>query len=186
MSTEIQKMHNYESIEKFREACQNFINRMNFEPKPESLGATPDGKASTVNISHIEMTLDEFFFGLWSTKNFKWEVIANEVVGSIDLEVLHPVSAHWITRSGAAAITIMVDKAPIGVDRNSWALNVNNKKPNALYMGFPKLKAECLKNAANSLGKMFGRDLNRKNVDYFNPVQKQKFTPNATNSTTGQ
>ena len=43
-------------------------------------------------------------------------------------------------------------------------------------MGFPKLKAECLKNAAQSLGKIFGRDLNRKQKDTFNPLLKKDET----------
>lgn len=38
-------------------------------------------------------------------------------------------------------------------------------------MAYPKLKAECLKNAAKTLGKVFGRDLNRREkVDTYQPV----------------
>lgn len=127
------------------------------------------------------MTLDEFFFGLWSTENFKWSVIQNEVVGSLDLVVCHPVNGMMIRRIGAASIIIQVDKVPadlVGKARNEWALNASNKKSNALDLGFPKLKAECLKNAAQSLGKIFGRDLNRdKKIgqsDTFNPIIKQE------------
>jgi hypothetical protein len=58
------------------------------------------------------------------------------------------------------------------VNAGTNALDVQNKKSNALDMGFPKLKAECLKNAANSLGKMFGRDLNRKKSDTFKGLLK--------------
>ena len=47
------------------------------------------------------------------------------------------------------------------------ALNADNKKPNALDLAFPKLKTECIKNAALSLGKLFGRDLSRKNFDVY-------------------
>jgi hypothetical protein len=47
---------------------------------------------------------------------------------------------------------------------------MQNKKSNALDMGFPKLKTECFKNACNSLGKMFGRDLNRVKSDEYNPL----------------
>jgi hypothetical protein len=64
----------------------------------------------------------------------------------------------------------MVDRAPQNLDnveRNRWALNADNKKPNALDLAFPKLKTECIKNAALSLGKLFGRDLNRKNADVY-------------------
>lgn len=154
-----------ESIKDFRQNCQVFIERLNTLPSVESMDKTPDGKANTILISHIEMLLDEYFFGLWETENFKWTVIANEVVGSIELVFLHPVSGYKMRRTGAAAIQIMVDKG-------ANALDVNAKKSNALDMGFPKLKAECLKNAANSLGKLFGRDINRKKQDVFKPLMK--------------
>lgn len=161
---------NPESID----SLQKFQQRLNAEPTEESTESTPDKKAKTVVISHIEMTLDEMFFGQWSTESFKWSAIANEVQGSLELVVIHPVTGMEIRRTGAASIIIMVDKVPdgvTGVERNQWSLNPNNKKPNALDMAFPKLKAECLKNAAQSLGKVFGRDLNRKNKDQYKPYK---------------
>jgi hypothetical protein len=138
--------------------------------------STPDRKARTVVISHIEMTLDEMFFGQWKTENFRWHTIANEVQGSIELIVVHPVTGYEIKRVGAASVVITVDRVPDQIKddpqlRNQWALSPSNKKPNALDMAFPKLKAECLKNAAQSLGKIFGRDLNRKNFDTYKPYK---------------
>lgn len=173
-----------ESIELKRVQIENFQKVLNSQPPNESIFKTPDGKADDLPISYVEMTLDELFFGQWSVKNFTSKVIANEVVGELELEVLHPVTNTWITRTGSAAIQIMVDKAPqnlTGQDRNSWALNPQNKKPNALDMAYPKLKAECVKNAAKSLGKIFGRDLNRKEkVDTYRPIitgsEKSKVT----------
>lgn len=152
-------------IEEIRDALQKFAAALNREPAENELGRTPDGKAKTLPISFVEMTLDEYFFGLWETKGFQWTVIANEVVGSIELTITHPISGEKLTRSGAAAIQIMVNAG-------TNALDVNNKKSNALDMGFPKLKAECVKNAAQSLGKLFGRDLNRKQADVFKPILK--------------
>lgn len=158
------------------DALQKFQKRLNAEPPIESIEQTPDRKASTVVISHIEMTLDELFFGQWSTTSFTWDAIANEVQGSLELHVIHPVSGETITRTGAASVVIMVDKVPDSIKdnpqaRNEWALSASNKKANALDMAFPKLKAECLKNAAQSLGKIFGRDLNRKNKDQYKPFK---------------
>jgi hypothetical protein len=123
------------------------------------------------------------FFGHWRTENFKWERMANEVVGSLDLVVIHPITGYELRRSGAGAIVIMVDKVPSQyaadpIERNRWALNADNKKPNALDLAFPKLKTECLKNAAVSFGKLLGRDLNRRNVDVYKPF-KLKGTLNA-------
>lgn len=168
---------------------QNFIQRLNKANPTSGVDSTADGKAKTLFISHVEMTLDEYFFGLWSTENYKWSVIQNEVVGSLDLVVCHPVNGMMIRRIGAASIIIQVDKVPEGLkgkERNEWALNASNKKSNALDMGFPKLKAECLKNAAQSLGKIFGRDLNRdKKVgqsDTFNPLIKTENTGGKSNA----
>ncbi|HYH14326.1 MAG TPA: hypothetical protein VD794_03845 [Flavisolibacter sp.] len=165
-----------DALAKFMANCQGFIKKLNQEPPLDSIDKTPDGKAFTILISHIEMTLDEYFFGLWQTENFKWSVVANEIVGSIDLLVFHTVSQTWLKRTGAASIQIMVNAG-------TNALDVNNKKANALDMGFPKLKAECLKNAAQSLGKIYGRDLNRKKADNFNGLLKQDKAAAATNAT---
>lgn len=167
-----------------RQRCQNFLIRLNQQPDPKSLEKTPDGRAYTLPISHCEMTLDELFFGLWSTQNFHTNIIANEVVGSLELVVTHPVTGKELRRTGAAAIQITVDRVPEGVtgsERNRWALNPDNKKPNALDLSYPKLKAECLKNAAASLGKIFGRDINRKIADVYKPVLavEQPATPTA-------
>lgn len=163
---------NYPLETSVMEALQKFTQRLNQEPPMESIEPTPDRKAQTVVISHVEMTLDELFFGQWSTMNFTWSAIANEVQGSLELRCIHPVSGQVITRTGAASIVITVDKVPDEIKddarlRNEWALSASNKKPNALDLAFPKLKAECLKNAALSLGKIFGRDLNRKVKDQF-------------------
>lgn len=180
---------NAEILREFRLKLQAFNERLNRLPPPESIDKTPDGQAYTILISHIEMTLDEFFFGLWETYDFKWGLLANEVVGALVLEVTHPVTGKQLRRTGAASIQIMVDampdeyKAQAGDSyedkmrkkrlRNEWSLNPSNKKAAALDMGFPKLKAECLKNAAQSFGKLFGRDLNRKKADEFKGLTKQ-------------
>lgn len=171
-------MQNAEILKAYRLKLENFTQLLNVLPTLESIDKTPDGNAHTILISHIETTLDEMFFGEWETSEFKWSVIANEVVGSIILEVVHPVSGRKLKRTGAAAIQIMVDKAPDDVakdrlQKNRWANNPDNKKPAALDMGFPKLKTECLKNAAQSLGKLFGRDLNRLKADDFKALSKR-------------
>jgi hypothetical protein len=170
---------NFSQQEQLRIQLQEFVKRLNAEPDKKELDETPDGKAKTLPISYIEMTLDEIFLGQWSTENFKWSAIANEVQGSIDLVVINPITGGVIRRTGAASIVITVDslsdedkKRMSKQDRNLFALNPENKKPNALDLGFPKLKAECTKNAAQSLGKIFGRDINRKKSDVFQEQYK--------------
>jgi hypothetical protein len=167
---------NYPLSPEQMDALQRFQSRLNQEPNDEGIESTPDRKARTLVISHVEMTLDELFFGQWKTENFQWSAISNEVQASIELVVVHPVTGFEIRRVGTASVIIMVDKVPDDIkddpiQRNRWALNSDNKKPNALDLAFPKLKSECLKNASLSLGKIFGRDLNRKNKDVYRPFK---------------
>ena len=48
--------------------------------------------------------------------------------------------------------------------------DVSKKIKNALEMDYPHLLADCIKSAAKSLGKAFGRDLNREFEDTYNAV----------------
>jgi hypothetical protein len=105
-------------------------------------------------IDHIEKLLDETFSGLWSVRNFKIQVIVNEIVGILDLEVFHPTAHVWLFRTGTAAKMIQ-QKSGSAID------DINAKYKNALEKDVPALKAECIKNAAKGLGVSFGRNLNR-------------------------
>lgn len=146
---------------------QDFMNRLNREPEVSELDKTPDGKARTLPISFVEMTLDEIFMGQWETSEPVYQQVFNEVIGSLILTVWHPVTNRPIRRTGFASVVITQDKDAAIADFN------NTKKKNALDLSFPKLKSECVKNAAQSLGKVFGRDLNRKKTDNYNPVYKK-------------
>lgn len=181
MENQIEKAQTSE-VESLEMRLQKFTKLLNKEPEQSELEPTPDGNAKTLPISFVEMTLDELFFGQWSTENFKWSAIANEVQGSLELVLTHPVTQKEIRRVGAASIIIMVDKVPEEVkknpqEKNRWSLNPDNKKPNALDMAFPKLKAECIANAARSLGKRFGRDINRKKADQYKPLLPMDVKP---------
>jgi hypothetical protein len=168
------------------DALQRYQLRLNADPDPAGIESTPDRKALTLVISHVETTLDEMFFGHWRTEGFTWQTISNEVTGSLELVVIHPITGAEIRRTGAASVIITMDRAPeglMGPDRNRWALNPENKKPNALDMAFPKLKTECIKNAAQSLGKLFGRDLNRRNADQYRPFKIAPAAPTLPEST---
>jgi hypothetical protein len=146
---------------------QDFQAKLNLEPDVKELDSTPDGKARTLPISFIEMTLDEMFLGQWETSEVSYQQIFNEVVGSLTLTVWHPITNRPIRRVGFASVIITQDK-----DANISEFNTTKKK-NALDLSFPKLKSECVKNAAQSLGKIFGRDLNRKKSDTFKPQYKK-------------
>lgn len=139
-----------------------FFNR---KPNPENIKKNIfANNADFLPVSFVEMELDECFFGMWQTENFRSQLIANEMVGQLDLKVFHPVAKCWMTRTGVASVQIQQKK-----DTTIDTIGLNKIK-NTLVKDYPHLKAECLKNAAKSFGKRFGRDLNRKDVDMYNPL----------------
>jgi len=143
---------------------EKFQARLNTPPIEQEVRTNKHAANSLyLPISYVEMGLDEMFFGLWETKDFRWQVMVNEVVGVITLRVFHPVSKQWIERTGASAVMIRQR-------RDSGVTNVENKIHNALEMDFPHLKADCIVNAAKSFGKMFGRDLNRAFTDVYRGI----------------
>lgn len=124
-----------------------------------------------IPISVVENQLDEIFFGAWEIKDFNYQVVANEIIGSLQLRFFHPVFKTWIERTGCASVQIQMKSKDNGGDGD--ITNVKNKITNTLEKDFPHLKAECVKNAARSIGKIFGRDLNRDFEDEYMPLIDQ-------------
>ncbi len=147
-----------------RKRLQNFSKLLNKDPQQANVRKNPYANNSKyLPISFVEMKLDELFFGLWQTENFKTQVVMNEIVGSIDLLIFHPTANAWLRRTGSAAVQVQMKSG-------SGVLDAENKIKNTLTKDYPHLKAECLKNAARSLGKAFGRDLNRDFEDSYSPI----------------
>jgi hypothetical protein len=159
-------MEHFEQAEKIRLLMQDFTRRLNTEPDPREFDKTPDNKAFTLPISFVEMTLDEIFLGQWELHTVNTTQIFNEVVGTGILSVWHPITGREIRRAGFASVVITQDAKATIEEFN------RTKKKNALDLSFPKLKAEITKNAAQTLGKIFGRDINRKSKDVFKPSLK--------------
>lgn len=135
---------------------QAFTDLLNIEPRKEDIKTLNGNKYIPIGI--IEARLDQFFFGEWWTEKFQFSREFNEMIGSIELVCRHPVTQKEIRRVGTASIQILQKKNTELSDFNA------HKIKNALEAGFPKLKSECIKNAAKSLGNLFGRNLNRDNT----------------------
>ena len=139
---------------------EKFQKMLNGKPKASDIKVNKLANNSKfIPIGIVEKTLDEIYSGLWKAKNFKYMIVVNELVGDLELEIFHPVIQEWITRPGSAAV-------PITMKKGSDVIKVENKYINACVTVAPHLKAECIKNAAKSLGSVFGRNLNRDKDDY--------------------
>jgi hypothetical protein len=150
-----------------RVKIQNFQTILHKEPRADEVQINKQANNSKyIPISHLEMKLDEMFFGIWSTKNFTSSTVANELIGSIELWYFHPTAKTWLCRVGAGAVMVQYKK-------DSDIMDIGNKIKNTLTKDYPHLKAECFRNACISLGKSFGRDLNREFDDQYNPIIKE-------------
>jgi len=146
---------------------QNFQTILHKEPPQNEIQINKQANNSKyIPISFLEMKLDEMFFGIWSTKNFTSKTIVNEEVGSIELWYFHPVAKTWLCRIGAGAVMIMQKSG-------SDITDIGAKIKNTMTKDFPHLKAECFRNACLSIGKSFGRDLNREFDDQYQPIIKE-------------
>jgi len=135
----------------------DIVNSLNKPPLKSGIRVR-DGRAYVL-ISTVEKGLDILFgpFG-WEMENFTYQVVVNEMVGSVDLLVKDPESEKWIRRVGTGAVMIQLRKG-------SSVLDVGSKIPNCMESGMGHLLSDCLKNAAAKLGKHLGRDIGRKDED---------------------
>ncbi len=139
---------------------QNFQRLLHVRPDDKELCSAREGNDGRyLPISAIEMRLDEYYFGLWELADFNYAIDNQQLHGQLNLRVFHPIAKTWITRVGVAALPL-----------------VNNEEQgttDSLTTNLPHLKTECLKNATKSLGKAFGRDLNRDAWAKYQPMLKQ-------------
>lgn len=127
------------------------------------------GNSKYLPISHVQNLLNKFFMGRWQVRNFTYCEKYMQLCGSVELWVFHPITKEWIIRDGVAATQI----------RCSSGTQTPIKA--GLTMDLPRLKADCIKNAAKGLGKVFGRDLNRDSKAEYNNAFV-KYTDNNTYS----
>ena len=131
----------------FKPLLDAFQVKLNEKPDPQIIKTFHGVKYIPIEI--IEGMLDKYFQGAWEITNLHYSIEINSVVVSLDVKVFHPVRHIWITRSGIGSV-------PVQMDSQS-----NTIKPMALQKNLPAAKAIAFKNAAQSLGRLFGRNINR-------------------------
>jgi len=161
-----------------RKRIEGFVSVMNRAPRVIKSNDFAGG-AKYVPIEEMEMALDEFFVGQWETRAVGQgaKLIGNAIVYDIELRVLHPVTGNWLTRCGTGSCKIELqatrkDKQTGKVYQQgaAHALDFEKMNASALERNVPAAKAMAFRNACLSLGKLFGRDLNRDEGRSYNPI----------------
>jgi hypothetical protein len=130
---------------------------MNQQPEPKWILENKfAGNSKYIPIGIIETLLQRVF------KEFRVEVLRegtmfNSVYITVRLHYLHPVTGQWSYHDGVGSAQIQTAKGASPADLAS----ITN---NAVMMALPMAKSYAVKDACDHFGKLFGRDLNRKDT----------------------
>ena len=142
---------------------------LNQEPPASWLKKHPFAKNVTyIPIDKVEYLLTKIFI-TWFVEVKECKMIANSIVTVIRLHYKNPITdkMEWTDGVGAANLQVNAGEAASDFDK---------LKHNAVEIAAPKSKSAAVKDAAENLGKIFGKDLNRKDtLDYDSLLNTDRF-----------
>ena len=116
-----------------------------------------------IPIEKIEYLLTSIY-QKWKVEVKEIQVIANSVVVTVRLHVKDPISGEWDWQDGIGA-------SPIQTEKGAAATDFTKVNTSAVQMAAPAAESYAVKDAAEKLGKLFGKDINRKDViDILQPM----------------
>lgn len=117
-------------------------------------------------IDKIEYLLDRIF-QQWQIEILREGVVLNSCYISVRLHYIHPISGQWLFHDGIGAKSLQLDEG-------CKPSELNNIKDSAVMLAMPIAKSFAIKDAAEHFGKLFGRDLNRKDTVEFKGSYTEK------------
>jgi len=136
-------------------ADQNALNvLLNAEPPKDWVKEHPVfKKVRYLPIERVEYLLTRIFLK-WNVEVKAVQVIANSIVTTIRLYYQDPMSDQMLWQDGIGA-------APLQTDKGAGAVDFNAIKSDAVMKAAPAAESYAIKDAAEKIGKLFGKDLNR-------------------------
>lgn len=127
---------------------------LNAEPPQNWIKVHPMTKFKYIPIERVEYLLTRIF-GRWKVEVKESGILANSVQVIIRLHYIDPVTGEWDWQDGIGA-------SPLQTNAGAGAIDFNQIKNAAVQMAAPAAESYAIKDAAEKLGKIFGKDLNRK------------------------
>ncbi len=110
-------------------------------------------------IEKVELLLTKIFQE-WKVEILNFNQLFNSVAVHIRLHYKNPTNGIWSFHDGVGAVGLQTDKG-------ESASNLNAIKQDAVMKALPAAKTYAIKDAADHLGKLFGKDLGRRGVIEF-------------------
>lgn len=151
---ELAEIKQTEADEKYTLAMERFLTFMAKQPSK----IKKRQNVEYLTISEMENLLDTIFLGQWQTEITGCLIVGNEILMNVRVGVLHPITKQWLWRAGSGA-------AMIRQKQGAKISDIDSKIMNSVEMDAPHAKADAIKNAVQSFGDIFGRNLRRKKED---------------------
>jgi len=140
------------------------------QPPPASwLKTTKFNPNPYLPIDKVEYLFHKIYGG-YSVAVKSVQTIANSVVVTLTITVKNPITGELESQDGVGA-------SPIQTDSGAGAMDWNKAKAQGVQMAAPAAKAYAIKDAAEQFGRIFGRDIARKEtIDYTGLLKEQPKT----------
>lgn len=163
------------------------IKFLNNHPKKEWIKEHPFAKGvDYLPVGKVEMLLDSIF-GRWNFEVVDYKMVGNSITVHIRLTVINPVTGESIVRDGLGAVPLELEATKYDKDKKDQygnpvivkqgsrhAMDFEYLSRTAVMKNLPAAKSFALKDAADTLGNLFGRSLNRSEKDNFVDMYNQK------------
>lgn len=117
-------------------------------------------------IDKVEFLLTKIF-QIWQVEILREGVLFNSVYVAVRLHYRHPISLEMLYHDGLGAVGVQTDAG-------EKASNMSAIKQDAIMKALPSAESYAVKDAAEKFGRLFGKDLNRRDVAHFT-IEKSSY-----------
>lgn len=140
---------------------------LNQPPVEKWMKQHPMVNSKYLPIDKVEFLLDRIFQE-WRIEVVREGVMFQSVYVTVRVHYKNPVTGDWSSHDGVGAKAVQLDSGSIPSD-------LTKIKPEAVQMALPMAKSYAIKDACDHIGKLFGRDANRKGtIDFTGAYGKQE------------
>lgn len=134
---------------------ENALNVLLNQPPPAAwIKKHPLSGTFYIPVEHLEYIMTKVFV-TWHVEIITYNLLANSLCCHVRVHYKDPVTSEMRWTDGVGA-------APVQTDKGCGATDFNAIKSDAIMKALPSAKTFAFKDAVELLGKLFGKDLNRK------------------------
>lgn len=140
----------------------DFLRVLNTDPPKEWVKVHPFATGvKYIPIEKVELLLTKVFQE-WHVEVRETKQLLNSITVSVRLHYKDPISGDYKWQDGVGAV-------PAKTEKGARASDMSAILSDAVMTGLPAAKSFAVKDAAENIGKIFGKDLNRRDVLAFTP-----------------